>query len=181
MRHKYDTPCLVLARTPLGEESALLTLLTPTLGLVRARAQSVRHSGAKLAAALTTLSESRVILVKGQEGWRLAGAVLETPWSTQFVEASARELVGRVNGLLIRLVGSEEYNPELFPIMKELLTALTMVSVDQYDAVETRAALKVMAALGLDAGEIPVSLDAVNEGRTEYISRINRGITASGL
>ena len=44
----------------------LVTLLTPELGLVRARAEGVRRSGAKLAHALQTLHASDVILVRGK-------------------------------------------------------------------------------------------------------------------
>lgn len=189
MRHKYDTPALVLARTSQGEANVLLTLLTPALGLVRARAQGLRRSGAKLSHALTTLSEASVILVRGQEGWRLSGAMLEEAWSTRLNNRVAREVVGRVSGLLMRLVGGEEHDPKLFTIMQGLLHALDTLPEAQYDALETLAALRIIAALGLDAGEIPGTselftppvLEAVQGARTDYILRINRGITASGL
>ncbi|KKW40597.1 MAG: repair protein RecO protein [Parcubacteria group bacterium GW2011_GWB1_55_9] len=56
MRHKYETRGIVLSRTPLGEANALITLLTPDLGFVHARAQGLRRPGAKLAAALATFA-----------------------------------------------------------------------------------------------------------------------------
>ena len=80
MRHKYDTRGIVLSRLPLGEANAFITLLTPELGLVRVRAQGIRMPGAKLASALATFAESSLVLVRGREGWRLAGAVLEENW-----------------------------------------------------------------------------------------------------
>ena len=85
MRHKYETRGIVLSRSPVGEASSFVTLLTSELGLVRALAQSVRRPGAKLAPALATLAESSVVLVRGKEGWRLAGAVLEESWLEKLI------------------------------------------------------------------------------------------------
>jgi recombinational DNA repair protein (RecF pathway) len=64
MRHKYSTTAIVLSRTPLAEASALVTLLTADVGLIRARAQGVRKPGAKMASALQTLIESDVMLLR---------------------------------------------------------------------------------------------------------------------
>src|SRR3989338_9216530 len=96
MRHKYETRGIVLSRSSLGEANAFITLLTPELGLVRARAQGLRRSGAKLAAALPTLAESSVVLVRGRDGWRLAGAVLEENWFARIQRAAARARAARV-------------------------------------------------------------------------------------
>ncbi|MDE1919605.1 MAG: recombination protein O N-terminal domain-containing protein, partial [Patescibacteria group bacterium] len=90
MRHKYETRGIVLSRAPAGETNALVTLLTPGLGIVRARAQGLRRSGAKLAAALATFAESEVVLVRGREGWRVTGAVLEENWFMKMGHADAR-------------------------------------------------------------------------------------------
>src|ERR1700722_4910107 len=106
MRHKYTTTGIVLARTPIGEASAFITLLTPDLGLIRARAQSVRKPGAKLAAALQTFSESDVIVVRGKEGWRLSGAVLGRAWFSE-LSLPARLRAGRITSLILRLVHSD--------------------------------------------------------------------------
>src|SRR5580692_963366 len=106
MRHKYATTGIILSRTPIGEASAFITLLTPDLGLVRARAQSIRKPGAKLAAALQTFSESDVILVRGKDGWRLSGAVLARSWFTE-LNAPARLRAGRITNLVLRLVHGE--------------------------------------------------------------------------
>lgn len=179
----------MLARSPLGEANALVTLLTPELGLVRARAQSVRTSGAKLAAALTTLTESSVILVRGKEGWRLAGAVPEEQWFTRLPHAASRERVSRVSGLLLRLVAGEAAESELFPLMKEYLEALATLPEEMHEASEMLVVLRLLEALGLDTGEpsgvpatfAPAFLIQIAEDRTAYIARINTGISASGL
>lgn len=189
MRYKYETRGIVLSRTPSGEANAFVILITSELGLVRARAQGVRRPGAKLAAALTTCAESDLVLVQGKEGWRIAGAVLEENWFLRLKHPSSRTRASRVSGLLLRLVTGEAHDPALFPIMNGFFEALAVFPEDTHEAVEMLAALRVLAALGLDAGEIPGEmseftppvLSAVMEGRSHYIARINHGIAASGL
>jgi DNA repair protein RecO (recombination protein O) len=189
MRHRYDTRAIVLARQPLGEASALVTLLTPELGLVRARAQSLRSPGAKLAPALTTLTESSAILIRGKEGWRLAGAVTEEQWFTCLPSAAARERAGRVSGLLLRLVAGEAQDSDLFLIMRGYLEALAALPHELADAAEVLAVLRMLAALGLDTGDLPGEphaftpeiLNPIAQDKTSYVARINTGIAASGL
>jgi recombinational DNA repair protein (RecF pathway) len=189
MRHKYETQGLVLARTHTGEATTYLALLTQDLGLVYARVQSLRKSGAKLAASLATLAESSLVLVHGKEGWRVTGAVLRESWFTRLPNAAARETFARVSGLLMRLVVGEEQESELFPLLHGFLEALTRIKEDQYEAAEILVVLRLLASLGLDTGEIPgtphsfddAELAAVEEHRMPYITRINTGIAASGL
>ncbi|MHB8710360.1 MAG: DNA repair protein RecO [Minisyncoccota bacterium] len=189
MRHKYETRGIVLARTPAGEANAYVTLITPGLGLVRARAQGVRRSGAKLAAALATFAESSCVLVHGREGWRVAGAVLEENWFMRVERVAARATAARVSGLLLRLVAGEAHEPELFPIIAGFFEALSGLPEEIYESVEILAVLRILAVLGLDAGNIPGEasefspplLAEIRAAHTDYVARINRGIVASGL
>ncbi len=189
MRHKYETRGITLARTSLGEANVLLAILTEDLGLVWARAQGLRKPGAKLAASLATFAESSLILVRGKEGWRVAGAVLERSWFAELGQADARRSAARVSGLLLRLVMGEGH-PELFAVIIGFFAALAGISADDRDAAEALVVLRILAALGLNAGEIPGGvggdyasehLAAVAAGRPTFINRINRGIAASGL
>lgn len=162
---------------------------------MRARAQGVRRPGAKLAAALATFAESSLVLVRGKEDWRIAGAVLEENWFTRIETASSREVAARVSGLLLRLVAGEVHDPKLFLIVRGFFEALASPPFgspdvgDVHETAEVLAALRVLAALGLDAGEIPGEVSEftpslladIREARTNYIARINRGIAASGL
>lgn len=181
MRHKYETHGIVLSRTSAGETNALVTVITPSLGLVRARAQGVRRSGAKLAAALTTFAESSLVLVRGREGWRVAGAVLEENWFAKMQSPSARVRAARVSGLLLRLVAGEEIDSVIFPILVNFFKALATLPEDTHEAIEMFAVLRILAALGLDKGDIPEDFSKILEKRTQYIARINNGIEASGL
>lgn len=189
MRHKYETRGIVLSRTPAGETNALITFLTPELGLVQARAQGVRRSGAKLAAALATFAESSIVLVRGREGWRVTGAVLEKNWFEHMQHAHSRVRAARVSGLLLRLVAGEEQEHSLFPIIGGFFNALSEHPEEKHEAIEMLAALRTLTILGLDTGELPGKIDSfassllseVQRERVSYIARINRGITASGL
>jgi recombinational DNA repair protein (RecF pathway) len=188
MRHKYETGGIVLSRSPIGEANVAVTLITPELGLVCARAQGLRRTGAKLAAALATFAQSSLVLVRGKDSWRIAGAVLEENWFAQ-MKNRPRTRAARVSGLLIRLVVGEAYDPELFLIMTSFFKALTELPEEFHAAVEVLAVLRILAVLGLDTGEIPGKsclftpplLMSIIKDRSQYIARINCGITSSGL
>jgi recombinational DNA repair protein (RecF pathway) len=179
MRHKYQTRGIVLSRISAGEANASVVLLTMDVGLVRARAQGVRRPGAKLAAALTTFSESELMLVQGKEFWRVAGAVLKENWFLRIGNSSARARAARICNLLLRLVAGETRDTLLFPIITEFFELLASLPEERHEETEIIAALRILAALGLDTGEIPKEIS--NENRTSCIRRINRGIEASGL
>jgi len=189
MRPRYSAEAIVLARSPLAEASALLYVLTHEFGLVRVRAQGVRKPGAKLAAAVQTFTESDMILVRGKDGWRLSGAVLAHDWFAT-LPAGARSRAGRIARLLLRLVHGETSDTASFYIFRGLLEALPMLSEPEADAAETLAALRILRALGLDAGEMPGTTDTdytketlatVVAERRVFVMRVNRGIEASGL
>jgi len=188
MRHKYATEAIVLGKTPLGEASALVSLVTSELGLVRARAQGVRKPGAKLSAALQSLVASDVILVKGKEGWRLSGAILSEDYFSHLAPAS-RERAGRIASLMLRLT-SENTTGDVYTLFKEYIRILPTLSDEEQDAVETLAALYLLQEAGLDAGEeVPrehgrygqSALSYALQKRKDLITRVNRGIQASGL
>ncbi|KND51587.1 MAG: DNA repair protein RecO [Parcubacteria bacterium C7867-007] len=189
MRHKYTTAAVTLARTPLSEASSLVTLLTADFGVLRARSQGLRKPGAKMSAGLQTLAESDVTLLKGKEGWRLAGSVLARDWA-HVLPSKARTRAGRVAELMLRFVHGEAADPTLFTIYTNFITVLPSLNEEDQDAAECLAVLRILRTLGLDAGVIPgegdedytdIARSAVRDDRAAIISRINRGISASGL
>ncbi len=188
MRQRYNTSAIVLGRTPLAEASALIYLLTPEFGLVKARAQGVRKAGAKLSCAVQTLVESDVILVKGKEGWRLGGALLCSSWFGALTTEN-RARAGRVARFLLRMVHGETNDTQLFFILKSFLEVLTNANEVEADSAEHIVVLRLLNELGLDAGSPLGSyedysssvLAEITRDKREYVMRINRGISASGL
>ena len=187
MRHRYETRGIVLSRVPSGESSALVTILTPELGLIRALVSGIRAQGAKLAPALVTLAESSFILVRGKDSWRVAGAVCGENWCEELSPA-ARVRAARISGLLIRLVAGEAEDRELFPVVRSVFEALKSTHESSHEDIETLGALRILSALGLDESSALEGhalteqvLAEVHASRASYITRINRGITASGL
>jgi DNA repair protein RecO len=190
MRHKYHTRAIVLARYPAGEDSASVALLTADFGLIRARAQGVRKRGAKNAASLQTLSAIDIGLVRGKDAWRVASALLETNWF-EALSRPARVRAGRMASLLLRLVPGESPDPALFRILETFLDALAREPEESQDAAEVLTALRILRALGLDAGELPggtefapLSAELLNEAlaaRGDLVKRVNRGLAASHL
>lgn len=183
MQHKYVTRAVVLARSPIKEAGVTVTLLTEELGLVRARAEGLRRSGAKLAHALQTLSETEVTLLRGKEGWRLSGAVLTTPWFS-LLSPAARLRAGKRASLITRLVQGEEIDAALFTIYYTFLMRLHQTPEEEHDSAELVATLESLMVLGHDAGDIPTVDDVrmlTKDERQVLISRINRSIEASGL
>ena len=189
MRHKYETRGIVLSRSSFGEANVFVTMLTPDLGLVRARAQGLRRSGAKLASSLKTFAENEVVLVRGKEGWRVAGAVLAEDWFARLGSLDVRTRAARLSDLLLRLITDGTNDPSLFPILKGFFNALATLGEDSHEAVEVLAAIRTLAALGLDEGGVPGEASAftepllskISKERISYIARINNGISASGL
>lgn len=189
MRTKYATPAVVLGTTPLNEANALVTLLTRDFGLIRVRAQGLHRPGAKLRSALQTLSEADITLVRGKDGWRLVGALLiENRF--RLLPGEAVHRAGRINELLLRLVQGEGPDPRFYLLATGLLRALAENDPAEADAAEVIAALRLLQALGLDAGAMPGEhvgdyssdvLAEVTASRKDFITRVNRGLTASGL
>lgn len=188
MRHKYSTRAIVLSRLPQGEESLSASLLTESFGLVRARSQGARKRGSKMSAGLQTLSSSDVTLLRGKDGWRMAGSVLEVNWARE-LPASSRKRAARVLELAERLIRGEHADPELFSILSSFLAALAGRNEEDQDALEVLAVVRLLQVLGLDAGDTlgapddftDTALERAKATRANLVSRSNRGITASGL
>lgn len=188
MRHKYTTRALSLGRLPHGEANLLVTLLTEDFGLIRARSQGARKHGAKMAAGIQTLSVSDVTLLRGKEGWRMAGAVLEENWSRR-LSPGARERAAKILFLTDRLVRGEESDPALFAMLSSFMTALASLPDEDHESAEMLAALRILQFLGHDAGDTygarddysEYALGLASENRTALLARINHGISASGL
>jgi hypothetical protein len=80
-------------------------------------------------------------------------------------------------------VHGETSDPAFFAAYTDLLQGLRDTP-EAEDALECVAALRILQALGLDSGalpDIPADGTLPGERRRDVITRINRGIAASGL
>jgi len=143
---------------------------------VRAKAEGLRKSGAKLASSLQTLCECDITLVKGKEGWRLTGSLLSEN-HFQTLDIPARGSAARVASLFVRLMPPDAHEAGFFSLYSSYLQALShTVDEDAHDKLECSTALSLLIVLGLDSGPAPHTLS-----RTDMIARITRGVAASGL
>ena len=112
----YTTEGIVLKGFATGEASKILAVFTRDLGLLYARAQSVREERSKLRYCLQDFSLGSFDLVRGKSGWRVTSAAgIRT--LADFRGERRREAQGilvRVSALLVRLLRGEEKDPALF-------------------------------------------------------------------
>jgi hypothetical protein len=141
-----------------------------------------------MSAGLQTLSSSDVTLLRGKDGWRMAGAVLDTNWARE-LDAAARKRAARVFELADRFIRGEHEDAELFKLLSIFLQALEGKDEDDQDAIEILTVVRLLHILGLDDGDTfgasddfsDIPMTAARSERTDLIARINRGITSSGL
>lgn len=178
----------MLARYPLGEANSSVTLASDEFGIIRARAQGMHASRSKMAAGLQTLAESDVMLIRGKDGWRLTGAILNTSWATQ-LPMTSRVRAARIADLARRLSHGEYAEPRLYFVISAFIEALPGLSEEEGEAAEALAALRILHILGHDDGVLPGELNGyesetlalVLENRKKYVVRVNNGIAASDL
>src|SRR5665213_2633285 len=151
MYQKYQTDVIVVGARESGEADKTFALYTRDFGLVRARATSVRSEKSKMRYALQSYARADVALVRGKNGWRLAGASAAT--SAIGKDTSGVSAFARVSDLILKLVAGEERNEYLFETLSHAHTALMRESVEAHATIEIVAAARIMYALGYISAE----------------------------
>lgn len=146
MYQKYHTDVLVLGSRESGETDRSVALYTRDFGLVWARGAAVRADRSKMRYALTHYSRSFVSLIRGKNGWRLAGAAAGTT-------AIGKPLCGvqafaRASQLVMRLVAGEETNEYLFEALAEAHAALMQADETHAPTIELVCVARILFALG---------------------------------
>ena len=127
----YKTDGLVLGRINVGESDQYVALFTRELGLVQARARSVRKEPSKLRYHLQELKYGEVLLVRGKNVWRIIGA--RSSWNSFYIfcqDPLKKALVRRYLRLLKRLLQGEGEQRELFTLVEEGFIFLRDESLD---------------------------------------------------
>jgi DNA repair protein RecO len=161
--HIYTTRGIVLSARPVGEADRIYAILTRELGLVRARAISVRKGTSKLRGSVEPYTLAHLSFVRGKEQWRLTSAEVIKRLPTG-------ESVLKPLALLEKLVQGEAHHPELFDAIEEKLEN-TMIyhSVEEKELFEINFVSTVLFHLGyLKEKDLKLPkkelLKAINEG-----------------
>lgn len=151
MYQKYHTDVLVLGSRESGETDRTVALYTREFGLVWARAAAVRTGHSKMRYALTHYSRSYVSLIRGKNGWRVAGAAA----GTTAIDKSqpGTRAFARISQLVMRLVAGEEESGYLFDVLAEAHGALMHADDAIAPTIELVCVARVLYALGYISAE----------------------------
>lgn len=190
MYQKYQTNALVLRSYERGEADRVYALFTREFGFVWARASAVRREVSRMRYALQAGAEAQISLVRGNRGWRLAGASAEEALPSH---KSERQAFMRMMQLLERLSASEEANPYLFDTLIEARAALSREDAALYPVIELVTVARMLFALGYLSQEAlgtalfaesaftTTGLNEAREQRTKLLSSVNKAISETQL
>lgn len=152
MAHQiHHTRGVILGSSPAGESSRFYKIFTEELGLVGAKAQSVREGKSKLRYVLQDFSWVHVDLVRGKEVWRITSAQADSVHTYEgALSVKSRKIFARACGLVARLVQGELRDQNLFHELSAF-SAFLVKSGDlgeQGKVAEAIMALRVLAHLG---------------------------------
>lgn len=150
MYQKYNTEGLVLGSRESGESDRTIVFFTKDFGLVRARATAVRSEKSKMRYALQDYTLANASLVRGKNGWRVAGA---TALCTAVGDARGIATFARISELVVRLVHGEEQNAYLYAALAEAHKALMQKNVDAFGTIEIVCVARVLYSLGYISSE----------------------------
>jgi DNA repair protein RecO len=145
MYSKYTTDAIVLAHYVYGEYDRTFTLYTRDFGLIRARASAVRKMESRQRYALTLFSIASVSLVRGERGWRVAGAKA-VPYMALSQEGV--HTYARIIQLVMRLVQGEEPNHYFFEVLRGAREACVIPHTLSLASTELLCVARLLFALG---------------------------------
>ena len=190
MYQKYQTDALVLRSYERGEADRVYALFTREFGYVWARASAVRREISRQRYALQTGSEAHVSLVRGNRGWRIAGASAEALLSPHKPE---RQAFMRMLQLLERLSASEESNLYLYETLSEARATLSREGEALYPVIELVTVARMLFALGYLSQEAlgtalfaqtaftTAGLTEAREQRQKLLVSVNKAISETQL
>jgi recombinational DNA repair protein (RecF pathway) len=128
--HIYQTECFVIGSRPSGDTSRIYYLLTPSLGLISAKAQAIREIRSKLRYHLVSYSFAYVSLVRGKETWRLIGAESGQPRYSDYRSFAERRVVVRIAKFLYSMIHGEEADQNLYSLISEAIKFIANNELD---------------------------------------------------
>lgn len=191
MYQKYQTDAVVLRSYERGEADRVFALFTEEFGFIWARASAVRRENSRQRYALQVGARSRISLVRGNKGWRVAGAAALS--AIDVANVSGTGAFARIALLVERLVGGEESNPYLFNALTETQRALMSQPKELHGVIELVAVARLLFALGYLSTEAlgtalfaetayaPAQLDEAVAQRQKLLSSVNKALSETQL
>jgi DNA repair protein RecO len=187
------TEGIVLLKRNVGEANTVISVLTETHGLIRAKAASTRAEKSKLRFGLEPLTLATFSFVEGRHEWKLVGVEGVAKVGGNKAPKS-RASLGRVIKLISRLVQGEERVPKLFEDTKIGLHSLAEASSEaELQSIECVLVLRILSDLGylpqeeklqpfLASVEYPQELTHKAHASRSYLIRmINDSLSHTGL
>lgn len=152
---KYHTEGIVLRSFNIGSSDCSYKILTKNMGLVYARAKSVRKLHSKLRFGLQEMSCVDVSLVKARNSWRVTNAIPKDNFYRRVSDNHLKtKTLMRVSKLLLRLLQGEEVNERLYDVVYNGVRFIA--GMDSYDEhvynLEVLLVLRTLKELGYIAG-----------------------------
>lgn len=190
MYQKYHTDVLVLGSRESGEADRVYALYTKDFGLVYARASAVRRESSRMRYALQNYSRTYVSLVRGKQGWRVAGAA-----ALKCAQGDKENIAAfaRIAELTKRLLAGEEQNRYLFAALADAHDALMRNHCSARATIEIVCVARILYALGYISAEAHATtlfahttyadefLHEAESMRDKLLTSINRAITETHL
>jgi len=191
MYQKYQTDAFVLRSYERGEADRIFALFTREFGFVWARASAVRRENSRMRYSLQNGAVAHISLVRGNKGWRVAGASAVAQLDMQ--QTSGAGAFARIALLLERLAGGEQPNPYLFDTLVQSHAALMNEEPALHPVIELVAVARMLFALGYLSQEAfgtalfaetafsHTGLSEVQEVRPKLLSSVNKALSETQL
>jgi len=191
MYQKYQTDALILRSYERGEADRVFALFTREFGFIWARASAVRKESSRMRYSLQTGARANISLVRGNRGWRLAGAT-----ATTAIDVGNRNGIAafaRIGLLLERLTAGEDPNEYLFDTLVQARGTLMQESADAHSVIELITVARMLYTLGYLSqeafgtalfAETAYTSSALHEARSvrsKLLSSVNKALSETQL
>lgn len=192
--HIYHTEAIVLQTKSVGDANVVLFLYTKDMGLIVARATSLRLHKSRLRFALQRFSRAYVDLVRGKNGWLLTSARTIDTNSKIFRHEFRKTAYAVMTGIMLRLIQGEDSNIELYEDICNMLNHLsTLETREECYCFELLASIRILNHLGYfsieesdlylieNIEDIKNVLRKIYINRKQLIPRINNSFNSTSL
>lgn len=180
---------IVLALTPSDEANVVYTLLTRDLGVIRAKAQSIRKITSKLRYGLQYLSYGTVDIIRAKDYYRIVGV---EPVGTLVPADIYHKPLHRITALVPRLLPQDEVIDGLYESVYGAYELLQKYTQTPYESiVEIITVARILALGGYWNESLPTylestllaqeQLDQIMEKKQQYVHAINMALRHSHL